>query len=242
MRSYSRPVLIWFTRGQGRITIAGRSGGYSANSAVFLPAGTMHGFSVSHAVLGSVIHIPKESADLWPNEPRHLRVREVQLQRELTGMIDAIEQETHSNEADADLAQRYHAGLLAIWFGRKSDAIEAASSLPSTENAAHRLTQAYTALVERDFRYTVGVQHFAELLGVTPTHLSRACREASGRAALDFLTDRRHFEACRLLKDTGIPIAIVASRSGFASPAYFTRAFSARAGKSPSIFRRERSI
>ena len=44
MRSYGAPVLLWFTRGQGRITINGRTNGYTAHNAVFIPAGTMHGF------------------------------------------------------------------------------------------------------------------------------------------------------------------------------------------------------
>ncbi|MGI9395220.1 MAG: helix-turn-helix transcriptional regulator, partial [Boseongicola sp.] len=104
-------------------------------------------------------------------------------------------------------------------------------------NAAHRLTEAYTTLIERDYSEPVGVKHFAKILGVTPTHLSRACRQVSGLAALDILTDRRHFEACRLLKDSQLPVATIAKRTGFSSPAYFTRAFSARAGSSPSKFR-----
>ena len=49
------------------------------------------------------------------------------------------------------------------------------------DTAAHRLAEAYTALVERDYRNPDGVQHYASLLGVTPTHLSRVCRRVSGR-------------------------------------------------------------
>lgn len=104
-------------------------------------------------------------------------------------------------------------------------------------NAAQRLTEAYTALVEREYHQPVGVQHFAKNLGVTPTHLSRACRESSGRPALEILKERRHFEACRLLRDTDIPISDIARQTGFASAAYFTRAFRSSTGKSPSEFR-----
>ncbi len=237
MRSYDRPILLWFTRGQGRITIAGRSGGYGAHSAVFLPVGTMHGFSATPAVLGSMIRIPLDDARLWPQAPVHLRIREVHLQRELTGIIDAIEREALDGKPQAETALNHRAGLLSIWFSRLCDTMAETASPTPEISAAHRLTEAYTALIERDFMEPVGVKHFAAILGITPTHLSRACRQVSGLAALDLLTDRRHFEACRLLKDSRLPVATVAKRAGFSSPAYFTRAFRARAGASPSEFR-----
>ena len=55
MRSYDRPVLVWFTRGQGRLTVAGRSMGYGPHNMIFLPAQTMHGFTTTGPVLGSVV-------------------------------------------------------------------------------------------------------------------------------------------------------------------------------------------
>ena len=39
MRSLSEPCLLWFTKGQGRITIAGVTRGYTAHNAIFIPAG-----------------------------------------------------------------------------------------------------------------------------------------------------------------------------------------------------------
>ena len=234
MRSYDRPVLIWFTRGQGRITISGRSGGYSAHSAVFLPAGTMHGFTVTPAVLGSVVRL--NGAD-WPQDPVHLRLREVHLHRELTGMIDAIEREQTGDAPDNARAIAHHEGLLSIWFDRTRAATPVAEHHITEGATALRLTEAFTALVERDFHHPLGVQHYAAQLGVTPTHLTRSCRKASGRAALDILADRRHFEACRLLKDSDLAVNEIARKSGFASPAYFTRAFRSKSGLSPTEFR-----
>ncbi len=237
MRSYDRPVLLWFTRGQGRITIAGRTGGYGAHSAIFLPPGTMHGFTVTPAVLGTVLRLTDLSADLMPKTACHFRIREVHLQRELTGLIDNIDQEFQRSREHRDYALKNLESLLAVWFARfTSDQTIRGLNEPSG-NAAHRLTEAYTSLVEREYDTPVGVQHFAQRLGVTPTHLSRACREASGRPALEILKERRHFEACRLLRDTDIPIADIARQTGFTSAAYFTRAFRSSTGKSPSQFR-----
>jgi AraC-like DNA-binding protein len=243
MRSYDRPVLIWFTRGQGRLTISGRNCGYSPHNLVFLPKLTMHGFSTMGPVLGSVVFLPDAPAYDWPQEPLHLRLHDVRLQRELTATVDAMQKEQDSSCSLKNTALAHHAGLLSIWLARTA---EAHADLPNpslgvrVDTAAHRLAEAFTSLVERDFRHAEGVQHYAALLGVTPTHLSRVCRKVAGRPALDILTDRRHFEARRLLRDTNLQIAEIARQSGFSSAAYFTRAFRARSGLSPSEFRESR--
>lgn len=237
MRSYSRPTLIWFTRGQGRLSVAGRTTGYTAHSAVFLPAGTMHGFSVTAATLGFVLHLPRAHSASWPTEPKHLKLRDVQQQRELTAMIDSIEREAETQAPGAAEAVEHYTGLLSIWFARTLDAYSTPDSA-QTADSGETLTAAFTALVEREFRNQVGVQNLAAALGVTPTHLSRVTRRVSGRAALDILADRRHFEACRLLAGSTLSVSEIAAESGFASPAYFTRAFRARSGSSPSEFRK----
>ncbi|NND22456.1 MAG: helix-turn-helix transcriptional regulator [Silicimonas sp.] len=240
MRSYQKPLLLWFTRGQGRLTISGRTCGYGPNNLVFLPPNTMHGFSTMGPVLGSQVFLPGDPTFAWPGEALHLRLNEVQRQRELTGMIDNMAQERARGSTRSGMALYHHAGLLSVWLSRTADEL-AGTQPPSPgtrlDTAGHRLAEAFTALVERDFRKPDGVQHYARLLGVTPTHLSRVCRKVAGVPALDILTDRRHFEARRLLKDSRMPVSDIARQSGFASAAYFTRAFRSRSGKSPTEFR-----
>ena len=79
---------------------------------------------------------------------------------------------------------------------------------------------------------------YARELGVTPTHLSRVCRETCGRPASALLHDRQLFEARRLLAETKIPVQDIAEALGFGSAAYFSRSFQARTGKTPTAFRR----
>ena len=238
MRSYTRPVLLWITRGQGKITVSGRSSGYGTHNAIFLPAGTMHGYSVMGQVMGSLVFLPRGNALDWPTRPVHLRLRDGRLQREMTGLIDTMEREATNQDAQTARALHHHAGLLSVWLDRviaRGDE----QAVAHRETTAHRLVEAYTALIERDFRRPVGVAHFAEALGVTPTHLARVCAQVSGQGALDLLKDRRHYEARRLLRNTDRKIADIARDVGFSSAAYFTRAFAAETGKSPSAFRRD---
>ena len=236
MRSYSVPVLLWFTRGQGRITVAGRTRGYGPHNAVFLPPGTMHGFDMLGQVFGTALFLPRDPAHDWPHDAQHLRIRDARRQAELTGLIETIEREIKGDAPARDRALHHHAGLLSVWLARNG--MEADGSGDQAElSASDRLAAAYSALVERDFHTAKTVAAYAAELGVTPTHLSRACRTAGGRAALAVLNDRKLYEARRRLVETSRPVKEIARDLGFASPAYFTRAFRSATGASPTEFR-----
>jgi AraC-like DNA-binding protein len=235
MRSYGQPVLLWFTRGQGRITAAGVTHGYGAHNAVWLPAGTMHGFDVSAQVYGSAVFFPPHAAEALPPDPVHLRLRDGQRQTELTSLIDSLARELQSDAAGHDRAVELHAGLLSVWLERQ---ITAQTAGDARVPASRRLVAAFTSLVENEFASGLGVSHYAQELGVTSTHLSRACRQCSGRPASKILADRVAFEARRMLLETDLPVAEIGRRLGFRSPAYFTRAFHRDTGKSPSEFRK----
>ena len=234
-RSHVRPVLLWFTRGQGRVTVAGSTRGYGPHNAVFIPGGTMHGFTMMGQVLGMAIFFPEDMAGQLPDEPMQLRIRDGFQQAELTGLVDAIDREANGARAGYERAMRHWGGLIAVWLERHADLADA----PAAVSAGQRLITAYTALVERDFRSGLGVQGYAERLGVTPTHLSRVCRESCGKSAHRVLNERIHYEARRLLLESEIPVKDIAERLGFNSAAYFSRAFLNETGQSPTAFRRQ---
>lgn len=241
MRSHSQPLLYWFTRGQGRITVQGVTRGYGPHNAVFLPPGTMHGFEMMGHVFGTVLFFPRALRDDLPDVALHLRFREAQQQGEMTMQIDNITRELENPEADeeSEIALRHHAGLLSVWLLRQGRLQNSGDIDPVPARAADRLAAAYTALLERDFRSGKGVAQYAADLGVTPTHLSRSCKATCGRSASKLLHDRLLYEARRMLRETGKPVKDVASDLGFRSAAYFTRAFQHRTGVTPTAFRRE---
>lgn len=235
MRSLSEPCLLWFTKGQGRITLAGQTRGYTAHNAIYIPAGTMHGFEVGPQVFGTAVFFGRGTDFALPTQPLHLRIREVHAQQELNVLLDSAGREIEATTPGHDRAAVHYLGLLSVWLER-----QAAKAAPETAqpDAARRLVARYTDLMEREFRTGAGVGDLAGALGVTPTHLTRCCRIASGRSALSLLQDRRIFEARRLLSDTDMPVGRIGEALGFTSAAYFTRAFQNMTGKSPTEFRR----
>lgn len=235
MRSISEPLLLWFTRGQGRITVGGVTRGYGAHNAIFIPAGIMHGYESGAQTYGSAVFFGRGCMLDLPATAQHLRVREVGPQAELSGLIDNIQRELDSGRPGADRAAQHHLGLLGVWLERNADSGPDQAKKP---DAARRLAQRYTEILEHEFRSGKGVAEYARALGVTPTHLTRVCNQTCGRSASDLLHDRVIFEARLMLSETKLPIARIAEALGFNSAAYFTRAFQHRTGKTPSAFRR----
>ncbi len=235
MRSYSTDVFIWFTRGQGRITISGITRGYNSHSAIFIPAGVMHGFDVSANVSGSVSFFPNGMISNDNIGSQHFRINNIDVQKELTGILDHLQREISNSHPESQSAAQLYAGLLSVWIKRQM--IEHADP-EEKPNAAQRLCTKFTELVESEYQSGKNISQYAAELGVTPTHLSRVCKQTCGRPASSLLSDRVIFEARRLLRETKTPINKVADQLGYTSPAYFTRSFQHHTGQTPSHFRR----
>ncbi|MCC5999291.1 MAG: helix-turn-helix domain-containing protein [Pararhodobacter sp.] len=239
MRALREPVLLWFTQGQGRITVAGTTRGYGPHNAIFIPPGVMHGFEVAPRVQGSVVFFGRDHGLHLPERPYFLRPRDPVSQKELIGTLEHIQRELESTRAGAQRAARHHLGLLSVWMDRQIERETRTEALPGRPLAAQALVARYATLLERDFRSNPAVADFAAALGVTPTHLTRACRATCGKSAHMLLEDRVLFEARRLLAETRLPIKQVAQMLGYNSAGYFTRAFQKAEGMTPSAFRKK---
>ncbi|OCX67225.1 AraC family transcriptional regulator [Thioclava sp. SK-1] len=236
MRALSEPCLYWFTRGQGRITVGGITRGYGPHNAVFVPAGMMHAMELGPQTQGTAIFLGRNTDLTLPHTAQHLRIRDAAPQSEFSNILESVQREMDSTAPGADRAARHHLGLLGVWLERQIAQAPADSVKPS---AARRLVGRYSALLERDFKSGNSISDYAQHLGVTPTHLTRACKSACGRSALDLLQDRRLYEARRLLSDSTLSVKDISLQLGFKTPSYFTRAFHARTGATPSGFRRK---
>lgn len=234
MRSHDTPRLIHVTKGQGRITVAGLTGGYGPNNLIYIPPHTMYGIELGPTVFAEMLALP--DATDWPATPFHLRLRDVATQKELQNLMGAIERELMpTGDHRAALC---HLGLLSIYVERQLKAQASDGTDARRQSASARLVARYTALIARGFQSHHGVADYAAQLDVTPTHLTRCCKQTCDQSALGLLNDRIHYEACCLLRDTARPVQDIAKALGFQSAAYFTRSFQSRAGRSPSDFRR----
>ncbi|MEO3414246.1 helix-turn-helix domain-containing protein [Roseovarius sp. CAU 1744] len=231
-------ALIWTTRGQGLSIIEGRRRGVGVHNAIALPARTLFSFDMGKQVFGLITLIPPGSPILMPDEPQHLRIRDAQAQAELAAILEALQREQTAARDFADEAMVAQAHLLTVWLRRAMIAEEdPLKKATATEN----LLRAFSALVERDYRTGKPMADYARALGVTPTHLSRSCRQSCGLTAAEMLTQRTVHAAREMLEDGTEPIQNVASYLGFNSAAYFSRFILQNTGHTPSALRKRKS-
>ncbi len=234
--AHDRPhhLLIWITRGQGRVLLDGMRRGIGAHNALFVPAHSLFALDLGRQSTGQIVILPEASALRLPEMPRHLRIRDVQVQSELTGLIEAAMREDQGTRALRSDALEGHAALMSVWLRRQMMLEE---HVPSKRTAGQRLSQRYCALLPDRFRSGAPMADYAATLGVTPTHLTRAVKAATGKTAADLLTERVLHEARRLLIETKEPAQKIAQFLGFGSAAYFTRFIQQHTGSPPSKLR-----
>lgn len=228
-------LVMWITRGQGRATILGKRRGIGAHNALFIPAGTLMSMDLGKQCYGIAVDLPAHEAGILPKEVQHIRVRDVMAQNEVTAILDNMQREQSTHRAFGDEAARAHAGLLAVWM-RRMLALDENKPNPRIP-AAERLTAAFCSLVERDYRSGKPMADYAATLGVTPTHLSRACRQVGGVTAADIITERVLYAARDMLERGDLPIRLIAEMLGFSSAAYFTRFIQNQTKQTPSALR-----
>jgi YesN/AraC family two-component response regulator len=85
------------------------------------------------------------------------------------------------------------------------------------------------------------VEEYAELLFVTPNHLSQSVKEASKRNALSFINERIIREAKSLIQFTQFDIAEIAYQLNFSDPANFGKFFKKHSGQTPLGFRKSKT-
>ena len=80
------------------------------------------------------------------------------------------------------------------------------------------------------------VEKLSETLGLSRGHLHRKIKELTGTAPVEFLRTYRLNKATQLLRQTAYTVSEVAYRTGFSSPAYFSKCFKAVYGVTPTEY------
>lgn len=85
----------------------------------------------------------------------------------------------------------------------------------------------------------IGLEKIAAEVGLTPTYFSSLFKKETGESFVEYLTNIRMEEAMRMLKHTDEKIYVVAQRTGYPEPGYFSHVFKKKYGISPIQCRRQ---
>lgn len=228
-------LMIWITRGQGRLLLDGSRRGVGTHNAIVVPARHFFALELGRQSVGQVMVVPPESDMAFPNTPIQMRIRAQDAMSELAGLMEAAAREQQKARPLLNTAMDAHGALISVWLQRQMAQEEHA---PTRSNAAERLARAYTKRITTHFHEPLSMADYAEVLDVTPTHLTRACKAATGRTAAELLTERVLYEARHLLATTKVPAQDIARFLGFGSAAYFTRFMLQHTNETPSKLRK----
>ena len=227
-------LFLWITRGQGRILLHGLRRGYGAHNAIFVPAGKLLSMEAGRHVQGQALIIPADGRVNLPDRTHQLRIQDGLAQAELTGLFDYLRREIHENRPLLTEALTAVASLVSIWLRRQMQIAGPAGRA----SAAERIVRRFSDLLSEDFRSGRPMAAYAEDLDITPTHLTRVCRQCAGLTAADMLNQMIQHEARTLLTRSDLPMNEIADRLGFGSAAYFSRFSQQHFGAAPSQIRK----
>jgi AraC-like DNA-binding protein len=90
--------------------------------------------------------------------------------------------------------------------------------------------------IQFNYSHDISIDDVAKSVGVSRSHLYRVFMLNVGQSPIDYLTEYRINEACKLLRAGNLSIAEVAISVGFFDQFYFSRVFKRAKGVPPSKY------
>lgn len=230
--------LLLLRDGGGMLHLEGQALALAPMVLVNVPPGEVHAFAFEPGTEGWVATLADDLLDQLVgaagDERRALGRGAVYAADDaLAGLMAQIAAEFEGRAPARSLVLR---GLAAVLLGRAARAAADADAAPA-DSAGSALLARFDALVEGHLFDRWTVADYARALAVSPTHLSRVVRAATGQSASRHVESRLMREARRQLAYTNLQVSTIAYTLGFADPAYFSRTFSRVEGLSPRAFR-----
>jgi AraC-like DNA-binding protein len=104
--------------------------------------------------------------------------------------------------------------------------------------SADKISYQFVKLVNTHYLTKRNLADYAELLHITPQHLTKCIKQATGKTPTAYINQMLVLEAKVLLKETRLTISEIAYQLNFEDPAYFNRFFKKHAAQTPSMFRK----
>lgn len=135
------------------------------------------------------------------------------------------------------------AALVILMGGLKRQHPPPANQLVSPAGSAvnSNIVIEFRVLIERHFAQHLKIGQYADMLGITPRTLLRACQAITGRRPISLIHDRIVLEATRALGYTSRTISDIGYSLGFEDVGYFSRFIKFHSGRSPTGLRRQQT-
>jgi AraC family transcriptional regulator len=106
-----------------------------------------------------------------------------------------------------------------------------------SQKLTSRQMQRLTTFILDHLTQNLSLELLAQQVGFSSYHFARLFRQTTGESPHQFVLRQRLEVAQRLLKETDLPLAQVASEVGFPNQSHFTQVFKRHLGTTPLIYR-----
>jgi AraC family transcriptional activator of pobA len=159
----------------------------------------------------------------------------------LNGIFRNMMAEQNTNYAFKDDLIRNYINLII----HEALKLQPAENFDQVKNAAHRITNVFLELLERQFPIESTsrplklrtAQDYARTLNLHVNYLNRAVKETTGKSTTTHISERIASEAKALLVHTDWNVADIAYSLGFEYPTYFNNFFKRITGTNPTSLR-----
>jgi AraC family transcriptional regulator, transcriptional activator of pobA len=234
--------FLFIEGGRGHARIEDRALAIPPMHILNVPVGDVHACSFARGTRGWVLTVATEVLDqiTLPSEGLHRVLSSAQVVRGTAEMRTILKQILAEYAGCRFARAHVLRALTAMLIGLVAREMTTKEKLHDSMTHVE-LFGRFEELLEQHFLKHWTVSQYAAALSITPTHLSRITRSATGCAASRLIVERIVREARRNLVFTNLPISAIAFALGFNDPAYFTRQFSEVVGLSPRRFREKLS-
>jgi AraC family transcriptional activator of pobA len=239
--------ILLLTEGSGIHTIDFQEYHVKPNSVFFLSPGQIHSLQLSQDIKGYIFVFTSEFYLLNKQDKNKLlelpffynianSYRPLYLEvTDANSLVDffkkAVEENDKNMEDSPDLIRSFLDIIL----------ISCSRLYPESTNEKSKksslLVKRFKQLIEEKFHQNLSVKDYAELLSVTPNHLSETVKTLTGRTSTDLINDKMILEVKRMLMHTDLTVSEVAYQLNFSDQSYFSRYFKKNTGQTPIEFR-----
>jgi len=235
--SHPEHQLVVGLQGCADFEVMGQGGAVSRLHACLVPGGEAHAFSGRGHNHMLIMDLPVEASGLAGYEDDSLtelfdRPRFVHLDHQLQGLLDFADHSLSQTHSSPGL--NWHLGGVLL-HALHERLVRPVHERPRALDAAD--LQRIDAYILQHLEQSVSVAALAALVCVSPSHFHTLFRAASGKTPHQHVLELRLREVSRLLRDTTLPVAHLASRCGFSSQSALNHAMRRQLGLTPRQLR-----
>ena len=150
-------------------------------------------------------------------------------------VLDKLQTEYRAGHADFEVLVRLYLHEIFILINR--DYPTEPVGKPEFSNRGQVISRRFKELVGEHFRQKKQVQEYADLLCLTPRHLSELIKTNTGQPPSHWILTMELLEAKFQLKYSARTVAEIAQNLGYPDPAYFGKVFKKAVGMPPQHYR-----